>query len=203
VAEAFAVIVMLLMMSLTCLAQQSGTGIGSIGSGVDPEVARIRDEQRREMQLRNIEAKAGHTNEKTISAAIDQLSQDFKRIQNIRNEIVHALKDESALDYKRIYGQTAELKKRALRMQTYLALRSLDAQGSTPAGQVEYDDKQIKDALVKLCKRIDSFVANPKFTSPLVVDIGGTAKARRDLEEIIGLSESVKSSAERLSHKSR
>lgn len=194
---------MLLPVSLTSLAQQNGTGIVSMGSGGDAEAARIRDEQRREMQLRNLEGKAGHTDEKALSAAVDQLSQDFKRIQNIRNEIAHALKVEGSLDYKRVSGETAELKKRALRMQNYLALRDPDAGGRSHAEPVEYDHEQLKGALVKLCKRIDSFVANPKFTSPLVVSAGGTANARRDLQEIIALSEGIKISAERLSQKSR
>ena len=54
-----------------------------------------------------------------------------------------------------------------------------------------------------LCKRIDSFVANPKFTSPDVVDVDGTAKASRDLQEIIVISGAVKTSAERLGQKNK
>lgn len=142
VAHAFAVVAMLLGAPFVCLAQ-SGTSVVSMGSGGDAEAARIRDEQQREMQLRNLEAKAARTNEKVISAAVDQLGQDFKRIQNIRNEIAHALKVEATLNYKRISDQTAELKKRSLRMQTYLALRSPDAQGHNQTEQVEYGDNQI------------------------------------------------------------
>jgi uncharacterized protein (DUF58 family) len=192
---------MLLALPFASLARQTGTGVATVGPGTDSEAARIRDEQQREMQLRNLGAATPHANEKAVKAAVDQLNQDFKRIQIIRNDVAHALKVEGTLDYKRVSDQTAEVKKRALRMQSYLALRGTDAQARSQAGQVEYDDRQMKDALVRLCKRIDSFVANPKFTSPLVADVGGTENASRDLQEIIALSVSIRSSAERLSRK--
>jgi hypothetical protein len=202
-AHAFAAVALLLAIPLASLAQQSGVGSVPAGPHTDPEAARIRDEKQREMQLRNLEASAAHSNEKAVRAALDQLNQDFKRIQIIRNDIAHAVKVEGALDYKRVSDQTAEVRKRALRMQSYLALRDPGADVKDQAGQVEYDDEQLKGALARLCKRIDSFVANPKFTSPLVADVGGTANASRDLREIIALSAVIKSSAERLSRKDR
>jgi hypothetical protein len=202
VAHGFAAVVLLLAIPLAGVAQG---GVGSVPSSanVDPEAARIRDEKQREMQLRNLGAGAAHTNEKAVKAALDQLNQDFKRIQIIRNDIARAVHVEGALDYKRVADETAEVRKRALRMQSYLALRGSGADVKDQAGQVEYDDRQMKDALARLCRRIDSFVANPKFTSPLVADVGGTADASRDLREIIALSVGIRSSAERLSRKSR
>lgn len=199
-AHAFAAVALLLAIPLASLAQ----GSVPTAPNVDPEAARIRDEKQREMQLRNLEGEASpRANDKAVKAALDQLNQDFKRIQIIRNDIAHAIKVDGTLDYKRVSDETAEVKKRALRMQSYLALRGSGTDVKDQAGQVEYDDKQLKDALVKLCRRIDSFVANPKFTSPLVADVGGTAAATRDLREIIALSLSIKSSAERLSQKNK
>jgi hypothetical protein len=202
-AHVFAVAALLLAMPLASLAQQSGVGAIPTGPHADPEAARVRDEKQREMQLRNLGAGAPRANEKAVRAALDQLNHDFKRIQIIRNDIAHAIKVDGALDYKRVSDQTAEVKKRALRMQSYLALRGPGADVKEQAGQADYDDEQMKGALVRLCKRIDSFVANPKFTSPLVADVGGTADASRDLREIIALSAGIRSSAERLSQKDR
>jgi hypothetical protein len=199
VAHVFASVVLLLAIPLVSLAQ----GSVPTAPNVDPEAGRIRDEKQREMQLRNLGAGTPHSNERAVKAALDQLNQDFKRIQIIRNDIAHAINVEGTLDYKRVSDETAEVKKRAVRMQSYLALRGSGADVKDQAGQVEYDDKQLKDALVRLCRRIDSFVANPKFTSPLVADVGGTANATRDLREIIALSLSIRSSAERLSQKNR
>ena len=181
----------------------SGFAQQGVGPRTDPEAARIRDEQQREMQLRSKGTEAGRVDERPVKVAAEQLNQDFKRIQVIRNDVAHALKGGDVLDYKRISGQTAEVQKRALRMQSYLALRGPDDGGKENAGDAVYDDVQIKGALVLLCKRIDSFVANPKFTSPGIVDVEGTARAGRDLREIISMSSLIRGSAERLGRKNK
>ncbi|HEX3557661.1 MAG TPA: hypothetical protein VHU19_00545 [Pyrinomonadaceae bacterium] len=203
-ATAFAFVIFLPALSASCRAQ-GGPGTVIVGPRVDSEAERIRDEQRREMQLRSVGTGAGRTDERAVKAAAEQLNQDFKRIQVIRNEIAHALNVEGVLDYKRITGQTAELKKRALRMQGYLALRGAEAgpDGKEQAAANELDEGQMKGALVRLCKRIDSFVANPKFTSPDVLNVEGSAKAGRDLREIITLSDDIRSGAERLGRKDK
>jgi hypothetical protein len=201
VAPAFASAAVLLALAASTLAQQ-GTAVRPPPSAhSDPAAARIRDEQRREMQLRGMGTGAEGVDERSVKAAAEQLNQDFKRIQVIRNDIAHALKVEGVLDFKRVSGQAAEVRKRALRMQAYLALRGPDADAKAGAGQAEYDDRGMEDALVRLCKRIDSFVANPRFTSPDVVDVDATAKASRDLREIIALSGDIRSSADRLGRK--
>jgi hypothetical protein len=56
----------------------------------------------------------------------------------------------------------------------------------------------LKDALVTLCKRIDSFTENPIFKVPAVVDVEQSAKADRDLRHIILLSAGIKKTAARL-----
>lgn len=195
-----AAVAFLLAVSSVSVARQA---TAPAGPHRDPEIERIRDEQRREMQLRNgseTSAAAGRTDERAVKAAVKQLNQDFKRIQVIRNDVAHALVSGGTLDYARISDEAAEVKKRALRMQTYLALQrapsGLDEKGQ--AGETEFDEGRMKEALVRLCRRIDSFVANPRFKSPGVVDVEGTAKAGRDLQEIISLSNAVRSSAERL-----
>jgi hypothetical protein len=169
---------------------------------MDPEVGRVRDEQRREMQLRGTGTVASRAEERerSVKAAAEQLNEDFKRIQVIRNNIAHALKVEGVLDFRRVSGQAAEVRKRALRMQTYLALRDKGADEKGGPGAADSED-DLKGALVRLCKRIDSFVSNPRFTSPDVVDVGATARASRDLREIIALSGEIKSGAERLGQK--
>lgn len=201
VAPAFASAAALLALAASAPAQQ-GTAVRPPPSAhSDPAAARIRDEQRREMQLRGMGVGADGADERPVKAAAEQLNQDFKRIQVIRNEIAHALKVEGVLDFKRVSGQAAEVRKRALRMQAYLALRDKGAEEKGAEGRAEYDERGAQEALVRLCKRIDSFVANPRFTSPDVVDVDATAKASRDLREIIALSGDIRSSADRLGRK--
>lgn len=167
----------------------------------DPDVERIRDQQRREMGLRRGGEEAAHPpDERAVKAAVKQLGEDYRRIQIIRNDVARTLVGGGALDYARVSEQAVEVRKRALRMQTYLGLgdpkeeekRQHDA-GAAPPGEGE-----LKQALVRLCKRIDSFVASPRFKSPGVVDVDGDAKAGRDLREIISLSAAVREGASRL-----
>jgi hypothetical protein len=199
---AVAAVALLLAASGASAARQSSA---PAGPHRDPEAERIRDEQQREMQLRSGgRMAAGPTDERAVKAAVKQLNQDFKRIQVIRNDVAHALGGGGTLDYARISDEAGELKKRAQRMQTYLALQrapsALDERGQ--AGEAGFDERRMKDALVRLCRRIDSFVANPRFKSPGVVDVEGTATAGRDLQEIISLSNAVRASAGRLSQRS-
>ncbi|HST50458.1 MAG TPA: hypothetical protein VLJ61_00505 [Pyrinomonadaceae bacterium] len=191
---------MILSMQISSAAQGS-PGPLPVNPRIDSAAARIRDEQQREMQLRNVgESEGARTDERAVRAAAKQLGEDFKRIQVIRNDVASAVTSGGALDFNRVAGQAAEVRKRAVRMQNYLGLRTPDG-GAGKDVQTEYDEKQIIDALAKLCHRIDSFVANPRFKSSAVVDVQGTASATRDIQEIVSLSASIKNSAESLSRK--
>lgn len=169
----------------------------------NPDVERIRDQQRREMGLRRGKEEAGQPpDERAVKAAARQLGEDFRRIQVIRNDVARALAAGGALDLARVSEQAAEVRKRALRMQSYLALRDpRDEEGrQQQAGTAAPGEGQLRDALVRLCKRIDSFVANPRFKSPDVVNVEGNARAGRDLREIIALSSAVRDGAGRGGH---
>lgn len=203
-ARASASAALLLAASLPGAAQQSTPGVIPASPRIDPEAARVRDEQQREMILRRTgtAAEKARASEQSVKAAAERLNEDFKRIQVIRNDIAHALKVEGVLDYKHLSGQAAEVRKRALRMQSVLALRDREADQRDGAPRAEAaSEGDVKGALVRLCKRIDSFVANPRFTAPDVVDVGATARAARDLREIIALSSEIKTSAEKLGRK--
>lgn len=166
----------------------------------NPDIERIRDQQRRELQLRQGgEETADTPDERAVKAAVKQLGEDFRRIQVIRNDVARALVRGTPLDYAHVSEQAVEVRKRALRMQGYLGLRDPKAEVSRQHdGTAAPDEGQLKRALVLLCKRIDSFVANPRFKSPGVVDVEGDARAGRDLREIISLSDAVREGAARL-----
>src|SRR3712207_7876627 len=78
-----------------------------------------------------------HVDEKTVKAAAEQLNEDFKRVQVIRNELARAVTSGSALDYKHVSEEAAEVRKRSLRMQTYLALRE-----EHDASKRQHDDEE-------------------------------------------------------------
>ena len=166
----------------------------------NPDIDRIRDQQRREAQLRrDPEGVEQPPDERAVKAAVKQLGEDFRRIQVIRNDVARALVRGTPLDYAHVSEQAVEVRKRALRMQNYLGLRDPKAEaGQQHDGTAAPDEGQLKRALVLLCKRLDSFVANPRFKSPGVVDVEGDARAGRDLREIISLSDAVREGAARL-----
>ena len=205
--RSLAVAALLLALRAVCLAQGSGVSAPRI----DPAVERIRDEQQRQMALRSggRRGEDAHADERTVKAAAEQLNEDFKRVQVIRNNLARAVTSGGVLDYKHVSEEAAEVRKRSLRMQTYLALRE---EGDAAKQQHEetdatdadaLDEKQLRGSLVQLCHRIDSFVANPRFKSPEVVNVDANAKAARDLREIITLTRRIKGGAERLGRKDK
>jgi hypothetical protein len=59
----------------------------------------------------------------------------------------------------------------------------------------DLDDTQFKDALIRMCKQIRSFVTNPVIANPNTVDAEQLTNARRDLESLIQLSGHIKKEA--------
>jgi hypothetical protein len=198
-------VVAALLLSLQALCMAQGPAVGVSVPRIDPAAERIRDEQQREMVLRSggRRVEDAHADERAVKAAAEQLNQDFKRVQIIRNDLARAATSGSTLDYRRVSDAAAEVRKRSVRMQTYLALRREGDDAKQQEDEAERDEAQLKEALARLCHRIDSFVANPRFKSPGVFDVDATARAARDLREMIALSQQIKGGAERLGHRDK
>jgi hypothetical protein len=130
---------------------------------------------------------------------LEQIKEDFMRIQVIKNEMMRAISINNALDYKHISDTAAEIKKRAARLKTNLALPEQEDNEMNRSIQNEdaSDSEQVKALLLRLDGSIQSFVTNALFQKP-IIDLQLAAKAIRDLESIIQLSSSMKKSAERL-----
>ena len=181
-------------------AQQTTTGRPPPPGQRDP-FAEVRERQQRETQLRSMEMLAtGKPKERrgADAAAAEQLREDFKNIQILRNKLVRHLKSAQPLDYKFIAAETGEINRRAGRLKTQLLRAVAKDDRKEPEPPVEISDAQMKDALVTMCKRIDSFTESPVFKVPDVVNVEESAKANRDLRHIILLSGGIKRTAERL-----
>ncbi|MGB9181408.1 MAG: hypothetical protein WCB68_19415 [Pyrinomonadaceae bacterium] len=160
-----------------------------------------RDRQRREADLRagDIGVVIAGIQQKKMAASIEQMKQDFKHIQLIRNEMVDDLVAKKPLDYKRISDRTEEVNKRAQRLKTFLMPPKPGEKEETPPTPVELKSEEMTGALVKLCNLIYNFTNNPAIKNADVTDAKDAAKAGTDLLSIISLSNDIKSSAERLS----
>ena len=103
------------------------------------------------------------------------------------------------LDYNLIAGETGEIHKRADRLKSYLMPPVPEQRQRATKSQIEFNDDEMKDALVRLCNLIAGFIDNPVLKTPDKVDVEQSAKAGGDLLMIIELSGNIKRSAERLS----
>ena len=176
---------------------QQGTLPAPPAPGNRDPLAEARERQQREAQLRGLEMLGGPKKEdrRGAEAEAEQMRDDFKSIQVLRNKVVRHLRSEKPLDYKFIAEEAGEINKRAGRLKSYLIRPGAEGEKKEP---VEIGEALMKDALVTMCKRIDSFTENPIFKVPSVVDVDQSAKADRDLRHILLLSAGIKKTAERL-----
>jgi hypothetical protein len=165
-----------------------------------------RARQANEARLRSMEVEAGAEaeNQKHVQAAIANMKQDFTRIQVLRNDIARNLVAHKPLDYFLITHQTAEINKRAHRLNVYMLARA-------PENKEQNDPSDLKSgaemvgALVKLCRLIDSFTENPALKNVATIDAKDKdkvkedkAKADGDLLAIIKLSETIQRKSDSL-----
>ena len=191
----------LILMGSTVLAQQP-----TPGTNVPDVRLEERERQNREMQLRNaggVAAAVTELNQQRVKASIDQVKQDFRRIQIIRNEMIDYLLANKPLDYKQVAEQSAEINKRTLRLKAFLMQPTPEEKDKEQKNQAEFNSNEIKGALVKLCNLIYNFTENPVLKNPGTVDVQQSAKAGRDLLSIIEISSTVKKSAEKLKQASK
>jgi len=188
---------------LLCLAapvfSQQPPGAPPIDRTTNMERARQQDMSKREYQLRNFGKPVGTPDRKQLEALMAQTEEDFNRILILHNEIARAISSAKALDYHFVSDATGEIRKRAIRLQTTLALRQPPTEAQTTDKSEAFNNSQISSALVKLCKQIKSFVTNPIIETPNTVNAEQLTNARRDLERLIRLSGQIKKDADKLS----
>lgn len=134
---------------------------------------------------------------------VEQINEDFARIQMVNNALAQSLATGEELDLKLVAQAASEIRKRAGRLKENLILPGDVEARPRVSGMLAPVD--LKAALVALDRLVVSFVSNPGFQSVKVVDPQWPARARRDLEEIIELSGRLKKSCEQLhraAHKS-
>lgn len=162
---------------------------------------RLRQQQmsNREWQLRNFGYEKNAPNDRRqLEALMQQTEQDFNRILTLHNEFARLLAASKPIEYSFISEATTEIRKRASRLQSTLALRQLPDETPVVEKTESLDDAQMKDALVRMCQQIRSFVTNPVIETPNTVDAQQLRNARRDLESLIQLSGHIKNEATKM-----
>lgn len=171
---------------------------------IDPARARFEDTSKREMQLRGLgNMPKKPADPKQLQALMAQVQEDFERILTLHNQIARAITNNQTLAVDFVSEATAEIRKRATRLQSTLSFEKPEAGEQNREKRKQLDDGQLKDALVMLCKRIESFIANPVIKTPGTIDAQQSANAGRDLSDVIELGDSINKSVRRLKEKSR
>jgi hypothetical protein len=152
----------------------------------------------REWNLSHIDKKDHEQFRKERVSLFPQIKEDFKLIQVVNNNMMEILFVKKSADYKLISDSIEEINKRAKRLEKNLVLPEGDRQKNLkyqPASGLV----QLKVSLLSLDRLVMSFVKNPLFNSPGVINPELAQTARRDLEGIIKFSDAIKKDAAKIS----
>ena len=194
-------ITLLLSVAAPALAQRPTPGPPPIDKHTNQARKRMQDQAGREWQLRNFGNPALTKDRRRLQALMAQTEQDFNRMLTLHNEIARALAATKPLDYQFVSEATGEIRKRAHSIQSNLVLSLPAEEDKAIELPANTNESEMKEALVKLCKQIRSFVTNPVIDQPNLVDAEKLATAKRDLESVIQLSAHLKQHADLLSGK--
>ena len=185
--------ILLLPAAAPTFAQKSSSGPPPIDKHSNRARERQQDMASREWQLRNFGNPSVIKDRRRLEALMAQTEEDFNRMLMLHNEIVRAITTNKPIDLKFVSEATGEIRKRATSIQSNLML-------SPPDEEVKQTEMPVerKDALIKLCKQIRSFVTNPVIEQPNTIDVEKLATAKRDLESVIQISAHLKREADGL-----
>jgi hypothetical protein len=191
-------IVLLLSVATPTLAQRPTPGPPPIDKHTNQARKRQQDEANREWQLRNFGNPEVTKDRRRLDALMAQTEEDFNRMLSLHNEIARALASNKPLDYQFVSDATGEIRKRAHSIQSNLVLSLSDEENKRVESADMTNETEMKDALVKLCQQIRSFVTNPVIEQPNLIDVEKLLAAKRDLESVIQLSAHLKRDADQL-----
>ena len=149
-------------------------------------------------ELRMAEVRRPPAQRRDATLAYSQIRDDYKQIQISNNDLLRLVAAGGALDLKVVTKSASDIKTRALRLKENLMLPEPKKLAERPKPEALAEAAQLKPSLSKLDALIFEFVNNPIFDQTRAVNVEQAAKARRDLEEIIEISDQIKKCGERL-----
>jgi len=196
----------LLITPTTSLGQSVPRG-GPSSSGAtrrDTIFARETDIQNRENDLRllreSIKVTTPEISAEDRKAVVNQIFEDFERIQIVNRELIKVSSSGDAKSYKQMSHLAEDMNKRARRLKTNLGIPGVHQDPNASEKAPEMDATELKASLQTLSSSIKSFVTNPLFKDPRVTDVRHLDNLRRDISTVIELSRGIKKSAAKLSH---
>jgi hypothetical protein len=155
--------------------------------------------QRALRNMENVKAKLSKRRSEPRPVVYQQTKEDFEQLQLVNYHLSEAVASVAALDYEQIRKDAGEVKKRAARLKSSLLLLEPDKDEKPQKSREESPAEELKPAIAALNELVNSFVWNPVFQHPQVLDVEHSVQASRDLDGIIRLSEQIHKRAEALS----
>ena len=139
------------------------------------------------------------TRKRDPNAVMVEVNEDLHQLNELNGAIaMHTTTSNQALNYDSIVGSAFEIRKRSIRLRTDLALPKAETKEKVPDFK-EAEQGELQPALSQLNQLLDSFLHNPIFSDTGEIDLELAARARRDLDSIVVLSEKVRKNAEKRS----
>jgi len=158
----------------------------------------IRERQYKLIEMEREAAKVRTPEQEKLALA--QIAEDYEKIQIINNKMMSSTMRAAAPDYRSVADTMAEIKTRAVRMRENLRLAKtmVNEDEKRPAYKKADDAAGFKANLLLLDRSIMSFVGNPIFKNPSVIELEQAVKASSDLQMIVEFSQSIAKDAQRL-----
>ena len=167
---------------------QGGSRPSSIQRRIE-QLNRQGEQFERDNPGRNTADGSGKEDRRRSHTLMVEIKKDLESLQAGYNQIVLAMAANKSQDDDQILNAVVEIKHCSTRLKHNLALpQPKDDQTEAPA---EATTTQTEAPLMTLRKHIYSFVMNPLFESPAVLDVEHAKNASRDLERIIEVSDSI------------
>jgi hypothetical protein len=153
----------------------------------------------REAGLRSITMMGKNKPDPRIDQAfLDQMNEDFEQIQLIRLGMIKNIATGKPFEYKQLSKDASEIRKRALRLKSSLALIEDNESARQESAKMEFEKDTIQDGASDLCLEISRFTTNPLFKPGAVYNVRYATEADNALDAVINISSNIKSSAEKL-----
>jgi len=178
-------------------AQQSGRN-GPSARDVVREIQRVDREQlllRAPLPPKNDEA--------TRLVVRKKIAEDFKTLQAINNKMMAEVWAAEQIDYGHTADMISQVRDKAMALKTNLFLPTDTNAKKPPSPSAINNNKDLREALLVLDQSVMSFVNNPLFQKPEVVEVTQAMQASRDLEAVISLSGDLRKMTARLSNASK
>ena len=147
-----------------------------------------KDIQQRQWELTNMGRRPSAPAARVKQVPLATLREDFSKLQVLNNELVKQAFVQTMTKPKEIRSSLAEIRKVAQRLKDNFNLPESKDQKNSRQRETQLCNLTLTPGVLLLDKTVASFVENPFFQQPKVLDMELVFRAGGDLDEILRLS---------------